>query len=186
MVAWSDSRVVVLGDAGPASTYVLRMEAAAALQVRFGRFQGGQPLDAPLGEYVYVGSALGQRGATTPARRLLRHATRRAGPPQPLRDELLRLFAGTPPPRGKTLHWHVDYLLEETAVTLAQIFLLHTPRRLETAVAHWLMAQPETAVIVPGLGARDAPGDTHLLRVTAPERWWAALPARLALLLDAA
>jgi Uri superfamily endonuclease len=186
MVAWSDSRVVVLGDAGPAGAYVLRMEVSTALRVRFGRFQGGRLLDLPAGEYVYVGSALGARGSATPARRLLRHATRCAGPPQPLRDELLRLFAGTPPPRGKTLHWHVDYLLEETAVTLAQIFLLHSPRRLETAVARWLMAQPETAVIVPGLGARDAPGDTHLLRVTAPAGWWTALPARLARFLDAA
>lgn len=82
------------------------------------------------------------------------------------------------PPAGKKFHWHVDYLVEETAVTLSHVLLFRSPARLEELLGRWLGAQPETFIVVPGLGARDVRGSTHLLGVQAPEAWWDTLPQR--------
>ena len=61
--------------------YVLRLAAGAPLLVRFGRYAGGRAIAVPAGECLYVGSALGARGAVALAGRLLRHATRTWPPP---------------------------------------------------------------------------------------------------------
>ena len=179
--------ITVVGREGKGGVYLLRLRIAEPLAVAFGRFRQGEPQPIPAGEMVYVGSALG--GLTA---RLLRHATRSDGrPPQPLRAAMLAEFprlglagANLRPPTGKKLHWHVDYLLDETAVTLTHVLILCTSARLEEPLGRWLGAQPETAVILPGLGARDVRGSTHLLRIAAPESWWQALPARFQAGLD--
>jgi len=173
--------ITILGDEGVGGTYLLRLRIANPLQVVFGRFQAGAAQRLPAGEMVYVGSAL--RGL---AARVLRHATRTDGrPPHPIRAAMLADFpalglADKPlrAPAGKKLHWHVDYLLEETAVTLSHVLLIRSPERLEEPLAQWLLAQPETSLIAPGLGARDVRGSTHLLPVTAPEVWWETLLSR--------
>ncbi|MCB8984136.1 MAG: DUF123 domain-containing protein [Ardenticatenaceae bacterium] len=179
--------ITIIGCEGKGGVYLLRLRIAEPLAVAFGRFRQGQPQPLPAGEMVYVGSALGGLAA-----RLLHHATRTHGrPPQPIRTTMLAEFpalglagANLRPPTGKKLHWHVDYLLDETAVTLTHVILLRTPARLEVPLGRWLGAQPETAVIAPGLGARDVRGSTHLLRIAAPESWWQALPARFQAGLD--
>lgn len=164
-------------------SYVLRLAVDVPQRVVFGRFG---VVALPADTCVYVGSAMGQRGASTLARRLLRHATRAAGEPQPIREEMVAHFAtvglgdNLHPPRRKRPFWHVDYLLEETAVTLTHAIILRSTRRLEPTIAQLLNDAPETAVLRPGLGARDAPGATHLLRVPDDLRWWQTLAQRLA------
>ncbi len=74
------------------------------------------------------------------------------------------------PPTQKRLHWHVDYLLEETAVTLSHILVIRSRARLETAVARRLNADPRTFAPAPGLGATDDAGSTHLLGIRESER----------------
>lgn len=171
------SAIVVLGDEGQqGGVYLLRLRVVESLAVRFGRFRGGASVAVPAGEAVYVGSA---RRALAP--RLLRHASRANGWPHPIRAAMLAEFAaaglgGLRLPAEKRLRWHVDYLLEETAVTLTHALIIRAAEPLEKSLAHWLAARPETRPIAPGLGASDAgPGGApaHLLAVTAPDDWWA-------------
>ena len=82
-------------------------------------------------------------------------------------------------PLHKRCHWHIDYLLDQSTATLCQIYALRTSTSLETTVARWLMAEAVTTILVPGMGASDDRGATHLLQVTAPLTWWQALPKNL-------
>ncbi len=163
--------------------YVLRMRVAAPLSLSFGRFQGGRPVTAPAGEALYVGSAMGRRGSSTLARRLLRHATRTPPlPPHPIRDELLISLqdAGMgglalAPPAGKRLRWHIDYLLDRPEVALTHILAVRSLHPLEATLAQRLNTDPYTALIAPGLGASDGAAPAHLLHLDAPPGWWEAL-----------
>ncbi len=175
------------GRGSQGGTYLLRLKVSQPLSVRFGRFQAGEPIAVPQGDYLYVGSALAQKGATSLARRLLRHASRSdAHSPQPVRQKMLALFpeislGPTPlhPPAGKKLRWHVDFLLDEPATELTAVYFIRSPQRLEALLAHWLMTLSTVVPLVPGLGATDDPGGTHLLRVTAVSSWWATFPEQL-------
>jgi hypothetical protein len=68
-------------------------------------------------------------------------------------------------PAAKRLHWHADYLLEETAVEIRYITVILTALRVESDLARWLAGLPGAVPIVAGFGASDAPGQTHLLRL---------------------
>jgi Uri superfamily endonuclease len=81
--------------------------------------------------------------------------------------------------RKKALRWHVDYLLDHEASDLVAIIALRSPERMETAWGRLLEEDPHTRIVEKGLGAGDAPGRTHLLRVEADEGWWCRLPGRL-------
>ena len=184
------SLVTILGDESLGGTYFLRIRVAQDVAVRFGRFQGGESVMIPQGEMLYLGSAM--KGL---ASRVLRHALRSGDKPahglyEPLllqMREVGLVNASTEqsrssrfhPPSQKKLHWHIDYLLDETAVTLTQAFLIRSQERLEDSLGLWLCQQPETRVVVPGLGASDVKGHTHLLCVQADETWWSALPMQL-------
>ncbi len=185
-------RIAILGESTASGAYVLRIRVDVPLAVVFGRFQAGEPVALPAGEYVYVGSAMGLKGASSLARRLLRHATRSSGrPPQPLRPELLAalvkanlLAPSARPPASKALHWHVDYLLDKSAATLAGVIALPSPVRHETALAQLVANDRHTIAPASGLGASDAPGATHLQRIAlqealSPEQWWESLLLRL-------
>jgi Uri superfamily endonuclease len=90
------------------------------------------------------------------------------------------LCCGRPTPgRGKTLRWHIDYLLDHKAAELVAVVALRSPERLEPAWGRLLEEDSHTRVVERGLGASDAPRGTHLLRVEAGEGWWAGLPRRL-------
>jgi Uri superfamily endonuclease len=176
------SLVTVIGDESLGGTYLLRMRVAQDISVRFGRFQGGEPVLIPKGEMIYLGSAM--RGL---ASRVLRHALRTGDKPaHRLYDSLLLkmeevgLISGRfHPPTQKNLHWHIDYLLDETAVLLTHALLIRSQERLEASLGAWLLAQPETCVLVPGLGASDVKGHTHLLTVLADESWWEEIPYQI-------
>ena len=181
--------ITVLGGDSLGGTYVLFVEAVRPLSVRFGGFRGGKRIALPAGCYVYTGSALSHRGGSTLARRLARHATRSGRrPPHRIRKAMVIAALGLDGvdllPRGeKRLHWHIDYLLDQRSVSLKRVVAIRSPVRLESAVADLLFADPHTAVIETGLGASDAPGSTHLLRVDNDAGWWEGLVKCLEVLL---
>lgn len=208
MQFYEDAGIFCWGRQAQGGVYILRMQVVAPLDVQFGRFQNGRLIHVPAGDYLYVGSALGQKGSASLARRLLRHASRsNANNPQPIRQQLLTIFPEINlgpkpllPPTGKQLRWHVDFLLEKDVVALTAVYLLrlekrdkekgkslksapsvakNPPRQLETAVARYLLNLPEVTPLVPGLGSTDDPGGTHLLSVTAVSEWWSQFPAKL-------
>jgi len=160
------NNVLVVGGESLGGTYLLRMRVAQNIEVRFGRFQGGEPVLIPRGEMLYLGSAM--RGL---ASRVLRHALRSGdklphGLYEPLLTEMQKvgLVNGRfRPPTQKKPHWHIDYLLDETPVTLTHTILIRSQERLENKLGEWLLAQPELFLLVPGLGASDVRGHTHLL-----------------------
>ena len=179
--------VHILGGGAQTGAYLLRVLLRAPAALAFGRFNGGAALPLPAGVYVYAGSAMGARGASSLARRLARHATRGGSlPPHPIRAQMVAAFraaglgAGDPlPRRPKTCFWHIDYLLDQPAAALTHVIALRSPAPLEAALAARLAADRCTAVVAPGLGAADARGASHLLRVAAAdvEAWWGALAA---------
>ena len=160
------NEITIGGDAtGYGGVYILWVRVAAPLGGVFGRFRGGQPIAVPVGDYLYVGSALGRL-----AGRLLRHATRSDGRPPPAsRDELVgRLAAAGLParlPTDKRLRWHVDYLLDEPDAELVGVWAWRTNEPLESVLAEWLTSLPGVTPLAAGLGASDDRGRTHLLRV---------------------
>ncbi len=123
---------------------------------------------------------MGRKGSTTLARRLLRHATRSGErPPHAIRSTLLQRFddeglgpARLRPPSAKRLHWHVDYLLDEPAATIDAVLAIRSSRRCEDRLAGLLVRWPHAVEMAAGLGATDAPGRTHLLRLEGGERAW--------------
>ena len=180
--------IVIIGDESYAGTYILRIRLKKDTALRFGRFKKGKLISTPAGEYAYIGSALAEKGATTLARRLVRHATRSGDQrPHRIRETMLCRFAecglgdeNLLPQRGKTLHWNVDFLLDLPSAELVGISAIRSRKRLEDRLAKRLEEDSHTEVIERGLGANDVPGNTHLLRVSATEGWWASLPNLLA------
>ncbi len=195
-ITFMDERLCCWGSGAQGGSYLLRLTVRRPLMVCFGRFNGGEPVIVPPGDYLYVGSALAQKGASSLARRLLRHASwHDSQNPHAIQKHLLRLLPQIGlgpeplhPPLGKKLRWHVDYLLDEAGVDLTAVYLIRSPkegfatvarRGMETAVARWLLTRSEVAPLVAGLGATDDPGGTHLLRVTAVPAWWQTFPQQL-------
>ncbi|RIK39935.1 MAG: hypothetical protein DCC55_16545 [Chloroflexi bacterium] len=180
--------LVFLGDQDQSGVYVLRMAVKETFSLALGRFEGGRLLTFHAGDYVYVGSALAERGATSLAPRLLRHATRSGGlSPHLIREQMVPAFAavglgcpGLTPPAGKRCFWNVDFLLDHPAVEITQVYIVRTRRCLEPLVAQLLLSDKHTQIVEKGIGAHDHPGATHLLGVQAPEAWWEALTTRLA------
>ena len=176
--------IAIIGAESQAGTYILRICLKKDTTLRFGRFKKGKLISLPAGEYAYVGSALAEKGATTLARRLVRHATRSGDQhPHRIRKTMLSRFAecglgdeNLLPRRGKTLHWNVDFLLDLPSAELVGISAIRSRKRLENQLAKQLEDDPHTGVIERGLGANDVPGNTHLLHVVATETWWASLP----------
>jgi Uri superfamily endonuclease len=187
-----DGVVCCWGDVSQGGTYLLRLTVRQPLLIKFGRFQGGEPVSVPVGDYLYVGSALAQKGSASLARRLLRHASRSGTrPSHPIQAVLLHQLSlcGLGPsslqsPASKKLHWHIDFLLDEAAVELTAVFLIRSHLPLEAPLARWLTQLPTTQLLVAGLGGTDDPGGTHLLRVMADFDFWHTFPNQLALFLE--
>ena len=175
--------IIVIGDASQAGTYVLRICLKEDTTLKFGRFKKGKLISLPTGDYVYVGSALSEKGATSLARRLIRHATRSGNkPPHTIREEMMTRFAECDlgpcyllPKRDKTLHWNVDFLLDLQSAEIVNILAIRSPERLENRIAECLERDSRIDIIEPGLGANDAPGSTHLLRLRTNNISWASV-----------
>ena len=162
----------IWGDHGVQGVYLLELVLSQPIELAFGRFQAGRCFALPASHYLYVGSALGQRGATTLAGRLLRHATRSgeqlAHAIRPLLHQTLQQVGlAATPPRQKRCHWHIDYLLDQPTVELVHIAALRTALPLEASLAAQVLADPATMPVAPGLGASDHPAATHLFRLAA-------------------
>lgn len=176
-------RIVIIGNASQAGTYILRIHLKENATLKFGRFKKGKRISLPIGDYVYIGSALSEKGATSLARRLIRHATRTGDKrPHSIRKEMINRFIECGlgprdllPKHGKTLHWNIDFLLDLQSAELVNIFAIRSPERLENRLAKRLEQDPHTEIIERGLGANDAPGNTHLLRIREDRMWWASL-----------
>ena len=52
------AEIVVRGGESQAGSYLLRIRVSEDLSLSFGRFNRGKEIAVPVGEYVYVGSAL--------------------------------------------------------------------------------------------------------------------------------
>jgi len=157
----------------------------------FGRFRKGKLIEVPAGECVYVGSALGKRGATGLGRRLVRHASRsESQKPHLIREQLLAQFAmarlgqgNLRPKQPKRLYWNIDHLLDRPEAELTHIIAIRSQFRLEGPLGQMLEQDQHTFILEKGLGANDLPGHTHLLGVRADETWWSTLPTRVQQLL---
>lgn len=180
----SGNRLIFIGHPGSQGVYLLRIMLARSVSLIFGRFANGRCFTLPVGDYLYIGSALGKRGSTTLPGRLLRHATRSNEQiPHAIRTDLSHHFQShnvpATLPKTKRCRWHIDYLLDQSDVVLCQIYGIYTTASVEAQLARWLMADAATTTVVPGLGASDDPGATHLLHVNVPSTWWEQLPAKL-------
>lgn len=167
------NQIAIWGESRQTGAYVLEILANEEQSLSLGRFHGGRPVRVCACRYAYVGSAMGRNGATALAGRLLRHATRSGEkPPHAIREMMASVFGAvglggvsSRLPTGKRLHWHVDYLLDEMTVELARVMVIRTEARVESDLARRLAALPGVRPLLPGLGAADAPGETHLLRI---------------------
>ena len=175
--------ILIIGDDSQAGTYVLRIHLKEDTTLQFGQFKRGKPISLPAGDYTYVGSALSDKGATSLARRLVRHATRSGDkPPHTIREEMVKQFhdCGLGPPNllrknGKKLFWNIDFLLDLQLTEIVNVIAIRSPERLEQTIAELLERDADTQIIEKGLGANDAPRNTHILRVNATETWWTPL-----------
>jgi Uri superfamily endonuclease len=165
--------------------YVLRVHLDHDSEIVFGGFRGGRTFPLPSGDYIYTGSANAHRGPSSLATRLIRHATRCGDEsPHTIRENLvqefdrLRMWNGRLP-KEKRLFWNIDYLLEHPDARIEAVIALRTSDRREGDVARFIEADTCTSYVARGLGANDVPGNTHLLRVDADERWWDNLSERL-------
>ena len=160
--------------------YVLRIQVSKPLQIAFGRYQRGREIAIRAGDWVYVGSAMGRSSSL--AHRLIRHATRTATQPaHGIRPALIRHF-DCPPPRTKTLHWHVDYLLDRVEVEIVQVLVMHSSTPLELMAAEALDGHAE--IVASGLGASDWPGQTHLRFLAAGDAAWQVMVDTISQKLD--
>ena len=184
--------IVIIGDDSQAGTYVLRIYLKENTTLKFGRFKKGKRISLPIGDYVYVGSALSEKGSTSLARRLIRHATRSGDkPPHAIREAMVKQFQNCGlgpsdplPKNGKKLFWNVDFLLDLPSAELVNIFAVRSAERLENRLATRLEQDRHTEIIEPGLGANDTPGNTHLLRVQADKIWWASVADKVKVVLE--
>ncbi|RKU28510.1 DUF123 domain-containing protein [Candidatus Poribacteria bacterium] len=172
----------IIGGDSQAGTYVLRIRLTENTALQFRRFKKGKLISLPVGDYIYIGSALSEKGSTSLARRLIRHATRSDDkPPHAIRKKMMNQFAecglgngNLLLRRGKTLHWNVDFLLDLESAEIVNTFAIRSLERLENRIARRLEQNPWTDIIEPGLGANDVPESTHLLRLRVDDVWWAS------------
>jgi Uri superfamily endonuclease len=168
--------ILILGSEVYTGAYVLHITLAQPCQFRLGRFREGRWLKFEAGDYIYVGSAMGRRGATSLPHRLLRHATRSGSrPAHRLRPSLLSVMnqAGLADdrlqaPSRKTLHWHIDYILDSESARLTGVVALRSDKHLESGLAWHLSAVHFTRVPVTGVGATDKRQETHFLQLYPP------------------
>ncbi|MGB7510383.1 MAG: DUF123 domain-containing protein [Pelodictyon phaeoclathratiforme] len=175
----STEQFTIFGSKYRSGSYILLIHLSCTLHLAFGRFQQGKPFTLPEGDYLYIGSALGnnQNGAPL-ARRLIRHASRSGGKaPHAIQNAMMKLFSeehfignSAIEASEKKLRWHIDYLLDHKEAEIDHVVIIRNPLRVEEKLSMLLEPLPETALIAPRLGAQDTRNSTHLLRITNRER----------------
>lgn len=119
-------------------TYTIVLAWERPMRVRFGRL--GRAM-VNVGYYLYTGSALGQ-GSVSLEGRLARHKR-----------------------VAKKKKWHVDYLTSRRGCRFMGAVYLISNRRRECRVNRAIVANLNTHVILPRLGASDCGCDAHLITV---------------------
>lgn len=172
-----------MGEESQAGTYILRIRLSEDTDLKFGRFRKGKRISLPAGDYTYLGSALSEKGSTSLARRLVRHATRsRNKPAHLIRDAMIFRFQACGlgpkdplPKSGKNLFWNIDFMLDLVTAEIINIIAIRSPIRLESTIAKYLEQNPATQIIEKGLGANDSPKNTHVLRIDDEDRYWESI-----------
>ena len=175
--------IQIIGNETQAGTYILRIRLAESQKLQFGRFKKGKYISLLAGDYTYVGSALAEKGSTSLARRLVRHATR-SGKKQPhkIRKDMISHFSECKlgpqnpiPINGKKLYWNIDHLLDLQSTEIIDILAIRSTARLENKIAEFIEHYTDTQIVEKSLGANDAPKYTHVMQVNPDEKWWNTL-----------
>ncbi len=171
----SCTQFTIFGTNYRSGSYILLIHLYSSLQLAFGRFQQGKLFTLPVGDYLYIGSALGGEKAGAPlARRLIRHASRSESQnPHAIRSAMMRLFQEEDytenkitEPSEKKIRWHIDYLLDRKEAEIDHVVIIRNPLRVEQMLSELLEPLPEISLIAQRLGAQDTRNSTHLLRIT--------------------
>ena len=176
-------QIRIFGEASQAGTYVLRIRLENTRKIKFGGFKKGKLITLPVGDYTYVGSALSDKGSTSLARRLVRHATRSNNKqPHRIRNTMIKHFQecglGPPDPipkNGKKLFWNVDYLLDLEMAEIINVIAIRSSQKLENTIGKFLEHNTQSHIIEKGLGANNAPNHTYILRVNTDAKWWSSI-----------
>lgn len=91
------------------------------------------------GFFFYVGSAMGEYGATTLENRVKRHLL---------------------PPEKKKPHWHIDFFLEDPATIITRLYLVPSLIRLECILAKELDSFADS--YIENFGSSDCVCKSHL------------------------
>ena len=170
------SNILDLGGTGLQGTYLLQIYLMENLLVTFGKFNKGKPISLPAGYYLYLGSAMGKKGATTLPSRLLRHTLRTPPkPPHAIFQEVCKFFnieKSTCMKKTKTLHWHVDYLVDSLQAEIMKIAFMRSEKPLEHAWSTFINRSVMISIISPKLGASDYGKGSHLVRLKNGTRGW--------------
>jgi Uri superfamily endonuclease len=117
-------------------TYILFISVKKEVFIRIGALK---KIKFTKGIYTYIGSALARKGSSSLINRVQRH----------LKSS-----------NEKNLHWHIDYLLANENVKIAQIYLLPSPYKFECTLAREFH---EIAVDhIKGFGSTDCKCRSHL------------------------
>jgi len=167
------SQFTIFGHKYPMGSYLLLIRISSPFQLAFGRFQQGRLFTISKGNYLYIGSALGRTGNPL-AKRLIRHASRSNGKqPHEIRAAIIKLFSSddgigncATEPTDKKLHWHIDYLLEQSEAEITHIAMIQHPEKLEDKLSEFLASLHGTSPLAPRLGAQDTRNSSHILSLS--------------------
>jgi Uri superfamily endonuclease len=135
-------------DAEP-GTYALLLKLDKQERITIGKLG---TFNFPAGYYLYVGSALGPGGLRA---RLARH-----------RRDSENSTGSSSSPRGKKLHWHIDYLLQRAQ--LVEVWSVASEERLECKWSEVARGLSGAQVLVRGFGSSDCCCPAHLIYFSAP------------------
>lgn len=94
------------------------------------------------GDYLYIGSAMGNYGSSTLLNRVNRHIQ---------------------PSENKKIHWHIDYLLKQKNTYISRIYLIPSVERLECNIAKELKTTTEN--YISNFGSTDCDCPSHLFYI---------------------
>ena len=117
-------------------TYILILELEEEKEIRIGAL-GELPFKK--GFYIYVGSAMGEKGSTTLENRVRRH----------LRTS-----------DKKKKHWHIDYLLADKKASIIRVLICPSLIKLECLLANEIKSNAES--YIKNFGSSDCNCQSHL------------------------
>lgn len=180
----NNADITCIGEVGQSGTYLLRIQVLNDHVLSFGRFKKGKEISIQAREYLYIGSALAKKGATTLGNRLSRHLSRTNGIDHLLRNKLQTFFDDigikyTSNPSPKQKFWNIDHLNDLSDSEVIGIIFIRSPKALENTWSRFLEADSDTEIFEKGLGANDSNGATHIQQSRFTHEKWKQLPTKL-------